>query len=172
MRYCKRMLSSEKGFILLTAIMACLILFALTMLILNLATSDLRVSAQSVGQKKAMSAAETGLHRLIQNFDPQNLLFTTITSSTTGAIQIGGAWYLQVDPATDPASVYTIGTPAAPTSGALFIPMTGYSIGGGQSWGRRRFDLVVTGRNTTQDTKVELGVGVGFGPVEISTMMR
>jgi Tfp pilus assembly protein PilX len=160
MRYSKRMLSSQRGFILLTAIMATLILFALTLLILNLATSDLRVSVQSVGQKKAMSAAETGIHRLMQDFDP-------VTAPAVFPLT-----NIQVNPANDPASVYSISAPEAPTSGPLFIPMTGYSIGGGQSWGRRRFDLVVTGRNTTQDTKVELGVGVGYGPVEISTMMR
>lgn len=158
MRYGKRILSSERGFILLTALMACLILFALTMLILNLATSDLRVSVQSVGQKKAMSAAETGLHRLMQTFDP--------LEGTPAVINV------QVDSTNDPNSVYSISTPTVPTSGPLFIPMAGYSIGGGQSWGRRRFDLVVTGRNTTHDTKVELAVGVGYGPIEISTMMR
>ena len=61
MRYnSKKILSSEKGFILLTAILACVILLALAILIINLSTSDLRVSSKTVGEKKAMSAAEAG----------------------------------------------------------------------------------------------------------------
>jgi Tfp pilus assembly protein PilX len=45
--------SSEQGFALVTALMACAILFALAMLVLNLSTSDLKVSARNVGDKKA-----------------------------------------------------------------------------------------------------------------------
>ena len=159
MRYSKHILSSQKGFILLTAIMACLILLALTILIINLSTSDLRSSSQSVGQKKALIAAETGIHRMIQTFDPQNLPASAATD-------------VQVDSATDPYSVYTIAAPTMPTGGAIFLPLTGFAIGGGQQWGQRRYNVDVTGRNTTYDTTVTIGVGIGYGPVEISTMMR
>ena len=123
MRYSKRILSSEKGFILIVAIMACVILFALAMLVINLSTGDLRVSSKSVGNKKAMTAAETGIHRMIQNFDPQNPSSSAVTS-------------VQVDSTNDPASVYTIGTPVPPTGGPVFLPLIGYAIGGGQTWGR------------------------------------
>jgi Tfp pilus assembly protein PilX len=159
MRYSKRILSSEKGFILVLAIMACVILFALAMLVINLSTSDLRVSSKNVGQKKALIAAETGIHRLIQNFNPQNLASSTATS-------------VQVDSTNDPASVYTIFTPATPTEGPVFLPMIGYAIGGGQSWGQRRYVVGVEGRNTTYVTKVTIQTGVGYGPVEITTMYK
>jgi len=159
MRYSKEILSSQKGFLLLTAVMACLILLALTMLIINLSTSDLRSSSQSVGQKKALSAAETGIHRLSQNFDPQNLAASEATN-------------VQVDSANDPNSRYTISAATMPTGGPIFLPLTGYAIGGGQQWGQRRYNVDVTGRNTTYDTRVTIGTGIGYGPVEISTMMR
>ncbi len=159
MQFSKGILSSERGFALITAIMACVILFALAILILNLATGDLRVSSRNVGDKKAMSAAETGIHRAMQNFNPQNLVATVVTS-------------VQVDPANDPASVYTIGAPAAPATGPLFLPMEGYSIGGGQSWGQRRYEVNVEGRNTAYGTQVDIRTGVGYGPVEVSTMFR
>ena len=144
---------------LVTAIMACLILFALAILVINLSTSDLRVSSQNVGEKKALSAAETGIHRMIQNFDPQNLAASAANS-------------VQVDPANDPASVYTIHTPVTPTDGPVFLPMIGYSIGGGQTWGQRRFVVNVDGRNTAYDTRMTISTGVGYGPVEISTMYK
>lgn len=160
MQYSKKILSSEKGFVLVVAIMACAILFALTMLIINLSTSDLRISSKLVGEKKALSAAETGLHRLIQNFDPQNLVASATTS------------FVVVDSTNDPASVYKIYTPAVPTTGPIFIPMSGYSIGGGQTWGQKRFTVEVEGRNTAYDTKVNIQSSVGYGPVEISTMYQ
>jgi len=159
MRYSKKILSSEKGFILVLAIMACVILFALAMLVINLSTSDLRVSSKNVGQKKAMIAAETGIHRMIQNFDPQNLASSVATS-------------VQVDSTNDPASVYTIGTPFTPIDGPVFLPMIGYAIGGGQTWGQRRYVVNVEGRNTAYVTKVIIQTGVGYGPVEITTMYK
>jgi len=151
--------ASEKGFALVAAILACVILFALAMLVIHLSTQDIRSSAKNVGDKKAGAAAETGIHRMMQNFDPQNLGSSAQTN-------------VQVDSTNDPNSVYTIGTPARPANGPAFLPMTGYSIGGGQSWGQSRFVVTVTGRNTAYDTKVEIGTGVGYGPIEISTMSR
>jgi len=160
MRYnSKKILSSEKGFILLTAILACVILLALAILIINLSTSDLRVSSKTVGEKKAMSAAEAGIHLMIQNFDPQNLAASAVTN-------------VQVDATNDPASVYTINTPGSPDDGPIFLIMSGYSIGGGQTWGRRLYHVDVTGRNTAYNTRVDLGVGVGYGPIESSTTLR
>ena len=141
------------------AIMACVILFALAMLVINLSTSDLRVSSKNVGEKKALTAAETGIHRMIQNFDPQNLASTAATS-------------VQVDASNDPASVYTIGTPATPANGPVFLPMIGYAIGGGQTWGQRCFVVDVEGRNTAYVTQVTIRTGVGYGPVEISTIYK
>jgi len=159
MRYSNKILSSEKGFILILAIMACVILFALAMLVINLSTGDLRVSSKNVGEKKALTAAETGIHRMIQNFDPQNLASTAATS-------------VQVDASNDPASVYTIGAPATPANGPVFLPMIGYAIGGGQTWGQRCFVVDVEGRNTAYVTQVTIRTGVGYGPVEISTIYK
>lgn len=159
MRYSKRILSSEDGFILILAIMACVILFALALLVINLSTGDLQVSSKNVGEKKALTAAETGIHRMIQNFDPSNLASSAATS-------------VQVDSTNDPASVYTIYTPVTPTDGPVFLPMIGYSIGGGQTWGQKCFVVDVEGRNTAYVTKVTIRTGVGYGPVEISTMYK
>lgn len=129
------------------------------MLIINLSTGDLRASSKFVGEKKAMDAAEAGIHLMMQNFDPQNL-----TSSATD--------YVTVDSTNDSSTKYKVYTPTIPTSGPLFIPMSGYSIGGGQTWGQKRFLVNVEGRNTNYDTKVTIQTAVGYGPVEISTMYQ
>lgn len=152
----KRIISSEKGFVLLTAIIACVILLALTTLIINLSTGDLQTSSQSVGGKKAMTTAEAGIHRLIQNFDPLNLPAMAVTN-------------IQVDSSNDPASVYTILEPTEPKIAPVFLPMAGYSIGGGQQWGQCIFNVSVTGRNTNYKTIVTIETGIGYGPVESST---
>ncbi|MCX5856006.1 MAG: hypothetical protein NTZ24_15795 [Deltaproteobacteria bacterium] len=151
--------TSEKGFALVAALLACLILLALGMLVIHLSTQDLRISAKSVGEKKAMSAAETGIHQLIRNFDPQNLPASAQSN-------------IAVDAVNAPGDFYTIGAPAVPSVGPAFLPMAGYSIGGGQSWGQRRYNVDVTGTNTSFSTRAEIGVGIGYGPIEISTMSR
>jgi Tfp pilus assembly protein PilX len=148
MQSSRRRLSSEKGFALITAIMACVILFALAMLILNLSTGDLRVSARSVGDKKAMSTAEAGIHRLMQqmnqNFDPLN----------QGAFV---ATNIQVDPGNDPASVYTIRLPILPTPGPASFPLAGYA-----NYVQQRYNFDVTGTNNAYNTRMEVGVAVGY----------
>lgn len=156
----QRRISSERGFALVVAIMACVILFALAMLVIHLSTGDLRVSARSVGDKKAFVAAETGVQQLMANFDPQN-------SATTGAVN-----NVQVNSANDPNTVYSYTAPAPPTFGAPYRQLTGYDMGGGQSWGLARYDTTVTGRNTTYGTSVQVALEVGCGPVNTSTMSR
>jgi hypothetical protein len=140
-----------------TALMACAILFALAMLILQLSTGDLQISARTVGDKKASIAAEAGLQQLLTGFDPGN------RQSKDN---------IQVDQNNDPDSVYSYNIPAPPTFGSGFAVLRGYSIGGGQSWGLSRYETTITGRNTRYRTSVQVCAGIGFGPVEISTMSR
>ncbi|TRZ74574.1 MAG: hypothetical protein D4R93_06335 [Deltaproteobacteria bacterium] len=149
--------SSEKGFALATALMACAILFALAMLIIQLSTSDLKVSSRSVGEKKASIAAEAGIHQVLNSFDP---------ASPPTATNVA------VDAVNAPGSVYSFAAATTPASGPAFAPMKGYSIGGGQQWGQRRYVGSVTGRNTYYNSSVTIDLGMGYGPIEISTMSR
>jgi hypothetical protein len=153
----KKIPSSAKGFALVTALMACVILFALAMLIIQLSTGDLQVSSRSLGEKKAAIAAEAGIQQVLTSFDPGNP-----TSATN----------VPVDTVNAPGSVYSFTTPAPPTSGPAFSPMKGYSIGGGQQWGQRRYVGSVTGQNTDFNSQITIDVGMGYGPIEISTMSR
>jgi hypothetical protein len=149
---------SRKGFALITAILAIMILMALGYLAISVTTGDLKITSRIVGEKKALSAAETGIHRLMQNFDP---------ASTTSSV------WTQVDGATDPASRYRITSlPAPATLGPALRPLVGYAIGGGQQWGQRCYNAGVEGENTRYDSSVEIALGMGYGPIEISTMSR
>ena len=150
--------SGRQGFALVTAILAIMILMALGFLALSVTTGDLKITGRVVGEKKALSAAETGIHRLMKNFNPE-----------TGA---GAETNVQVNAAVDPGSRYTIGAVTSPASGPVMLPLAGYSIGGGQQWGQRRYLASVTGSNTRYGSFVQIDVGLGFGPIEISTMSR
>jgi Tfp pilus assembly protein PilX len=150
---------NQRGFALVTAILAIMILMALGYLVIAVSTGDLKISSRIVGEKKALSAAETGIHRMMQNFDPANM----------PAVQVSG---VQVDAATDPESRYTISNVGTPSSGPEVLPMAGYAIGGGQHWGQKRYVGSVTGVNTSYNSSVQIDTGMGFGPVEISTMSR
>ena len=152
-----RLKDSEEGFALIAAIMACLILLALGMLVIALSTQDIRISARVVGDKRSLVAAEEGIHNLSQNFNP-------LTALSASAVTTNRS---------DGASSYTINYPASrPTSGPVMIPLTGFAIGGGQQWGQSRYNISVTGANTQYGTQVTIGVGLGYGPVEMSTMSR
>ena len=152
-------INSQKGFALVAAILAMMVLTAVGLLAFALSTQDIRISSRLVGEKKAFSAVEAGIHRFTQTFDPANL-----NASVTG--------YLSVDPGNDPASQYQIGLPARPLSGPGSLPLPGYAIGGGQQWGQERFNNRVSGTNTRYNSFVQVDIGAGFGPVEISTTYR
>jgi Tfp pilus assembly protein PilX len=154
-----RLPKSERGFALIAALLANLILLAVGIVAINLSTQDIRISMKMVGEKKAMAAAESGIHALTQNFDPANLAGSALTN-------------VQVDASNDPNSRYTVAAPTPPTTGPTVLPMAGYSIGGGQMWGQERFDTTVTGTNTAYNATVQIDIGLGFGPIEMSTMYR
>jgi Tfp pilus assembly protein PilX len=81
--------SEEKGFALVAALLANLILLAVGIVAINLSSQDIRVSMKTVADKKAVNAAEAGIHWLTVNFDPANLAAVAVTNQ-------------QVDASTDP----------------------------------------------------------------------
>jgi len=153
-------LRKPEGFALITAIMAIMILLALGYLALNVTTADLRISSRVVGEKKALSAAEAGIHLLMQNFDPESheaSEFKPVDDDDTRG---------------DPTSVYKYGNASIPTFGPAVRPLVGYAVGGGQQWGQRCYMAGVEGKNTRYNSSVQIDVGMGYGPIEISTMSR
>ena len=148
---------SRNGFAMVAALLSIMILTAVGMLVFAVTTQDIRISSRVVGEEKAFSAAEAGIHRFVQNFDPSNLPASAASN-------------VQVDPTTD--STYTVGVPARPISGPAAVPLPGYQIAGGVTWGQERFNVAVTGTNTKYNSLAQLSVGAGFGPVEITTAYR
>jgi Tfp pilus assembly protein PilX len=147
----------ESGFALIAALLSVWILTAVGILVFTVTTQDVRISSRMVGEKKAFLATEAGVHQLTAGFDPLNLNDTNKYNSS-----------FPVDPGMDPETFYRIGTPAVPTQGPASISMPGHS----QSWGSTRFVSTVTGTNNKYQSSVQVAVGVGFGPVDITTTYR
>ena len=152
----RSILRSEKGFALIAAILASLILLAVGMLVISLTTGDLRISQRVVCDKKTLSATETGIQRLMQSFDPNNLAASAATNVQAYA--------------TDSTQLYTIATPTF--SGLPPLYLAGYAISAGSGWGMNRYDALVTGTNTACNSTTAVQVGIGFGPVSLGTMAQ
>ncbi len=146
------------GFAMVVALLANMVLLAFCILSVWIATKDIRISSRMVGEKMALDAAEAGIHSLIANFNPENL-----TASVADNVQIDSE---------NPHSLYSATAPARPTTGPIMIPLPGYSIGGGQQWGQTRYNTTVTGTSDHYKSKVEIEVGIGYGPIEMTSMYR
>jgi Tfp pilus assembly protein PilX len=162
----KSAIRNEQGFAFIAALLAMLILVSLGVLIFALTTKDLTVAIRLMGEKKAFSAAENGIHRALQKFDP---LASTITTGDQACPGLGG--YFQVNSTTDNATCYSFTyTPAVWPSktGSSTVNMAGYSITGSQNFGRAPYDSGVTGTNTKYMSQVSIDFGMGYGPVDSS----
>ena len=148
----------QAGFALVAALIAALIMLALGIMVIQLSTQDLRSGAAVVGEKKALAAVDSGIHRLLSGYDPA-------AASAGGFNQ-----WLDVDSANDPGTQYSISTPVA--GGGAPVPLPGYSIEAGQGWGMTRMAARVSGKNSNYSTEVQVDVGMGYGPVPTGTLYR
>jgi hypothetical protein len=150
----RRSHDSEKGYALVSAIIACVILLGLAMLVIQVSTQDLRISAQTVGEKKAMAATDSGIHRLVRNFNPNTPPnYNVITTSPVA-----------VDAVNAPGDSYQVTAPATAVPGPPDLPLAGYSF----PWGQKRYNFDVTGTNSAYGSRMEIGMAVGYGPVKTS----
>ena len=153
----------ENGFALIAALLANLILLAVGLLAVNLSSGDIRISMRTVGDKKALNAAETGIHELTRLFDP-----ATAFNPDSAVFPVS---YRALSGGKDASSQYRIEQPT-PAPGQPTAQLTGYAMAGAQMWGQSRYSATVTGKNTTYNSSVTVDVEFGYGPVEISPMYR
>ena len=160
----------KEGFALVAAIMACLILLAVGLVAYLMTTQDSRTSLRVMGDKKAMMATESGIHRIMANFDAANIKPEVFDPNHPHDNWVTPVC-LQVNAAADPSSQYCFGQPVRPPSGDI-VALAGYAIAGGQMWGQIRYSATVTGQNTNYGGQAQVQVGFGYGPVEIDTTYR
>lgn len=158
----KRPTRHERGFALIAALLANLILLAVGIVAINLSTQDIRISMKALGDKKALNAAEAGIHNLTLIFDPTRL-------TNNPAQSISTYYTVYTGTGSDAGTKYKV-TGVRPSTGLGSAPvlLPGYSAGGAVAWGQQRFDADVQGDNTTYGASVTVQVGLGFGPVPVS----
>jgi len=172
----KTILRNEEGFVLVAAIIACLILLALGMLVINMSTGDLFTTSAVIGNKKSLSAAESGISKIITDVDPDNWTAANdYTAATDGDGDVCGTnnfndalydW-IDITGGTDPNTEFAVCIPQSSTQPPL--PAAGFGLSGGGSsvigYVYTRYDSTVLGRNTSHNAELRVDVGIGFGPV-------
>jgi hypothetical protein len=155
-----RYIMNNKGFTLVSALMTLTLLVALSTVVFVVSTKDLRIVTRSIGEKKAFSAVEAGTHQFMKCQSQAGGVPTSCDTTMDVAID-GGI---------DPNTKYSIGASTI-TGLPHAIANPGYEIGGssGKSWGDSVTARTVTGKNTVYNSEVQVDVGIGYGPVEIST---
>lgn len=139
--------NSESGFVLIVALMGIMILLAVGFFALTVSTKDLMIASRLVGERKAFSAAEAGVHAISSIF-AEGMVFPT---------------NVQVDPVSDPHASYSV---SGASTAVLGLPETcsgAYSIEGGITWSCKNFRAVVTGTYApsifnTSEARIAIGV--------------
>jgi Tfp pilus assembly protein PilX len=136
---------SETGFVLIVALMATLIMIAVGFFALTVTTQDVRIAGRVIGERRALSAAESGVHAVLMQLNP-----ATPVSYTA-----------QIDPAGDPGISYTTSVPqrnnAMPT-----ISMPGFDLS--RAYVGSVFDTVVTGLDNNYGTTARIAIGSAYAP--------
>ncbi len=158
---------NENGFALLAAIIACLILLAVGVLAINLSTADLRAGAVVVGDKKAFAAAESGVHRLVQDFVPEPATWNEAHNYTEDCSPAKPDYKWQtIASGIDDKTQFAICSPEMSDLPPL-VP-EGYNLGVGESYGIIRYDTTVVGKSESYKSMNKVEIGIGFGPVPMS----
>ncbi len=167
----KYIIKNEKGFALMAALLACLILLAIGMLVINMSTGELFTTSALVGQKKAIIASESGITKIMNDGFPENWTAANgyTVDNNCGASNFTNYNWLPVQNSTDTTTQFAVCAPRVSTRPSM--PAPGYALGGGGgstvSYGYMRYDTTAVGRSTVYNSETKLDVGVGFGPVPI-----
>ena len=141
----KRTSNSERGFVLIVALMAILILTAIGFFALTMISGDLMISYRLTGDRKAYSAAESGVHSLLAS---PNTIHDLLNNSPPTAC-------IQVDPTNDPSTCYTV---SATTNNWVQAPVGN----GGQCFGCKSFvyNTDITGKDSNYSSSVKISIGM------------
>jgi len=157
----------ERGFAFIAALLAMLIMVSLGVLIFTLTTRDIRVTIRLAGEKKAFTAAENGVHWVMQNFNPLQDPATLMNGSTGCP---GLSRYYEVPFAVDSGTCFSlVQAPKASASGSSLVPMAGNSITGTQTFSRVPYDVTLNGTNIKYWWQFGVDFQIAYGPVNPTT---
>lgn len=139
-------LKSQSGFVLIAAIMAVMIIIAVGFFALTVSTQDMRISSRLVGERKAMSAAESGVNEVCRTINPSNL------------IAISGR---KIDETNDPDAEFDATVPRRDENyPSIIIPGSSLSA----AYAGAIFGTRVTGRDGGYGSQASIDVGIAYAP--------
>lgn len=146
----RRTSNSEQGFVLIVALLAIAVLIAIGFFALTMISGDLMISSRLVGERKAFSAAEAGVHAILSSgLDPS----AAVSSPTP---------WTHVDSTNDPNTYYNAVTTA--TGSSATVP--GYD----PSSRAVVYSTVVTGKDDTYGSQAQIAIGMSGRPVDSTTI--
>jgi hypothetical protein len=142
-KFIKKTVKSEEGFVFLIALVGVFVLMAIGFFALSSISEDLMISYRLVGERKAFSAAESGVHAILGQDSFAN---------ATG--------WTKVDPVNDPKVEYSATIPVLSTI-APKVHLPGFPTG----YTSNAYVANVTGRDTTYGSTITIEVGLADIPV-------
>jgi hypothetical protein len=157
---------NEKGFVLLAAIIACLILLAVGMLVINMTAGNLFISAETVGNKKAFAAAESGILIAMQDFKAGSENWTdtnNYTQDCSASLDSAGFLWRTINTGADAKTKFITCRPSSIRPPIPIYGDAGVSL--------CIYDEMIIGRNTSYNSlaKVDIGIGVYCPGVSTAT---
>ncbi|HSW63217.1 MAG TPA: PilX N-terminal domain-containing pilus assembly protein [Dissulfurispiraceae bacterium] len=153
--------ANERGVALVGALMALILLLAVSSIVFFVSTKDMRISTRIAGEKKAFAAAEAGIGELKRFIDNSKRSSTDLLA-TRALIENYTMNQAQVNTAQDPAALYTVAALSDPNiSVAACADMPGFDPA---VWGELRTAKTITGENANYQSRVTIDVGIGYGP--------
>jgi len=152
----KRTSNSDQGFVLIFAIMAILILTAIGFFALTMISGDLMISSRLTGERKALSAAEAGVHAIYASSLSPTDLVNTYSSSTPSSC-------FQVDSTNDPSICYTV-------QNAKNTYVQAPVGGGGQGTNYKAFiyNTDITGKDSNYGSSATISIGISPPPAMVA----
>jgi Tfp pilus assembly protein PilX len=145
---------AEGGFVLIAALMAVMILMAVGFFILTTTSQDLRMSSRLVGERRAFSAAESGVHQVCQLLNPA-LPLLNYGLPAINAPQ-------PVDPLYDSSTTYAITTAPVQSTTTPTIPLAGFDMS--KAYVGSVYATTVTGSDDSYKSKVSIDIGIVYSP--------
>jgi Tfp pilus assembly protein PilX len=152
----KRTSNSEQGFVLIVAIMAIVILTAIGFFALTMISGDLMISSRLTGDRKAFSAAESGVHAIYASSLSPTDLVNAYSSSTPSSC-------FQVDSTNDPSTCYTV-------QNAKNTYVQASVGGGGQATNYKAFiyNTDITGKDSNYGSSATISIGISPPPTMVA----
>jgi len=142
---------SENGFAIIAALMAVMILMAVGFFSLTVTGQDVLISSRLVGERKAFSAAEAGMHKVCWLLNP----FLPLANFGLPVVGIPQS----IDSVRDPSITYEITSPPA-----FLYTINLYGFDMSKAYTGNVYGTRITGKDASYNSSVSIDIGTVYSP--------